>query len=421
MKLSDLKDRCNQLGIKPVPTRHRKNPDRFEVCADDCIKAIQQYNISSLKIWMHLDEANNAEILTQMKSPMLAKLIKHQNDDIKKEIWDDDNSTWRFERKYDGIRCLLLYNGDTRKFYVYGRELDDVTLLPKNYSSKFAFTNNIIPLVATTSTMTDSFIIDCELIIDGFRHDVIQDILNDPYKDMEQFDYKFMIFDLLNISDFIQSKLISKSRIIFNNVQLYTRLQRLYNLHAMLSMYYLPLYLVDSKPSDMSKEDYYNSIINTGGEGVIAKKMNSSYDIDGSRNGNWTKIKRLKYEGLGSLDTDTYDLFVSDYIINDNMVSGLELSSYLVDKNNNYVYDRFNNQIPVTLGILYDLLPDTKKILTLYNSEGKPYINPRFLDMVVEVKSSGFDDSTNQLQNLQFVCWRLDKNSRDCKYNKDKI
>ena len=41
--------------------------------------------------------------------------------------------------------------------------------------------------------------------------------------------------------------------------------------------------------------------------------------------------------------------------------------------------------------------------------------------MVVEVKSTGFDDSINQLKNLKFVCWRLDKNSRDCKYNKNKI
>ena len=41
--------------------------------------------------------------------------------------------------------------------------------------------------------------------------------------------------------------------------------------------------------------------------------------------------------------------------------------------------------------------------------------------MVVEVRSTGFDDSTNQLQNLKFVCWRLDKNSRDCKYKKEGV
>lgn len=407
MKLEELKNKCSTLGIIPQPTRHRKNPDRLEVCADDCIRAIQQYNISLLKESMP-QNCNNINKLLQIKSPMLALLIKHQSKDIQKEIWDNDNKDWVFEKKYDGIRCFIYYNSELNKFSVYGRALDNDTLLPKDYSDRFYFTEHV-DLYLNISEV--DFILDCEFIIDGYNHEILESILDDPYKDIEQFRYRFILFDMLHVSS-------DSLNVIYNNIPLWKRqLDLKYIINSFL-INGLPFQLVESKPDTMTKEEYYNYLVNNGGEGVIAKNLNSAYDIEGKRNGDWTKIKRLKYEGTSNLNEDTYDLFVSDYIIDGNMISGLELSSYLIDDNGNYIYDRFNNQVPLTLGILYDLLPDTKKTLTLYDNEGKPYINPRFLDMVVEVKSSGFDESTNQLQNLKFVCWRLDKNSRDCKYKK---
>lgn len=408
MKLAELKEKCNQLGIIPKPTRHRKNPDRLEVCVDDCIKAIQLFHLDQLKHSPDVMYDDNLDALIKIKSPMLALLIKKQPEDIQKEIWDDYNTNWRFEKKYDGIRCFISYNGNTMKFSIYGRALDNNTLLPKDYSNRFRFTKLKYPFVHGP---TNNFLLDCEFIIDGYTHEVLEEILDDDYKDIESFNYKFVIFDKINISD----------GMIYNNIPLKTRRKQLMETHIALLSYKLPISIVESKLENMTKEDYYNFIINNNGEGVIAKNLNSIYDINGKRNGDWTKIKRLRYEGTLNLNADSYDLFVSDYIINDNIVSGLELSSYLVNDNNEFIYDRFNNQIPITLGILYDLLPETKKILTLYDDNGKPYINPRFLDMVVEVKSTGFDDSINQLKNLKFVCWRLDKNSRDCKYNKNKI
>lgn len=408
MKLIELKEKCNQLGIIPRPTRKRKNPDRLEVCANDCIEAIQQYSLYQKKHDILQPYDANLETLVKIKSPMLALLIKHQPENIQKEIWSDTNKNWKFEKKYDGIRCFLSYNGELMKFSVYSRTLDNETLLPKDYSDRFAFTNRQIIF---THGPTNSFLLDCEFIIDGYTHEVIETILDNPYENIEKFNYRFVVFDILNIT---------KDR-IYNDIPLSTRYDNLMNTYIALLVYKLPITIVESRSDNMTKEEYYNFIVNNGGEGIIAKNVNSIYDISGKRNGDWTKIKKLRYEGMLNLNTDTYDLFVSDYIINDNIISGLELSSYLVNDNNEFIYDKYNNQIPISLGILYDLLPDTKKVLTLYDSNNKPYINPRFLDAVIEVRSTGFDDSTNQLQNLKFVCWRLDKNSNDCKYNKNKI
>ena len=343
---------------------------------------------------------------------MLALLIKHQPEDVQKEIWNDNNYNWRFEKKYNGVRCFISYNNELKKIFIYGRELDNDTLLPKDYTNRFQKIASDVFDLFQAGLVGYSFVIDCELTINDYSKDIIEDILNDPYKDMEAFKYEFNAFDIFSTL---------RDGTIYSLARLSERINLLEKTMQRLTPYNLPIYLVMSKPDNVSKEDFYKSIIRSGGEGVIAKDLNSSYDFRGKRNGDWTKIKRLNYEGVENLNADTYDLFVSDCIITDNMVSGLELSSYLVNDNNDFIYDRFNNQIPITLGILYDLLPETKKLLTLYDNNGKPYINPRFLDIVVEVRSTGFDDYVNQLQNLKFVCWRLDKNSRDCKFNKDKI
>ena len=110
MKLAELKEKCNQLGIIPQPTRHRKNPDRLEVCVDDCIKAIQLFHLDRLKRSPDVTYDDNLDALIKIKSPMLALLIKNQPEDIQKEIWDDYNTNWRFEKKYDGIRCFISWS-----------------------------------------------------------------------------------------------------------------------------------------------------------------------------------------------------------------------------------------------------------------------------------------------------------------------
>ena len=80
---------CNNLGLQPVPTRQRRNPDRLELSMDDCIKAIQDYYINERKQNGTYD--SSIELILQMKSPMLALLLKNLPEDKQKEIWNDDN------------------------------------------------------------------------------------------------------------------------------------------------------------------------------------------------------------------------------------------------------------------------------------------------------------------------------------------
>ena len=400
LKLNDLKNLCNQLGLQPTPTKHRLNPDRYELSMDDCIKEIQKYYVAKLKEKELFD--SNLDFILKIKSPMLALLIGRQDKKTTFEIWDDNNKDWIFEEKVDGIRCFLSYNHNTNEYHIYSRALDNNTLLPIDYINRLAITTEILPF---------DFILDTELVFSNdMGHEVIEEILNDPYKKLSQYKPRFIVFDLLKLgtNSLVNQPLRFRRQEAFKLVQ-YLQQRNFNNIS-----------IINEKPESMLKEEYYNYLIQQGKEGIIAKHLDSTYDILGKRSGQWTKIKRRLYEGAGSLATDTYDLFVSDYTVLNNKINGLVLSAYKVDSDNNYLYDSYGNRIPIIVGTLYDLSIDLQNMLTWYQ-DNKPTINSAFLYKVVEVSSTGFDSATKNLTNLSFVCWRLDRTSESCKINIEDI
>ena len=167
LKLNDLKNLCNQLGLQPTPTKHRLNPDRYELSMDDCIKEIQKYYVAKLKEKGLFD--SNLDFILKIKSPMLALLIGRQDKKTTFEIWDDNNKDWIFEEKVDGIRCFLSYNHTTNEYHIYSRALDTNTLLPVDYINRLAITTEILPF---------DFILDTELVFSNdMGHEVIEEIL----------------------------------------------------------------------------------------------------------------------------------------------------------------------------------------------------------------------------------------------------
>jgi ATP-dependent DNA ligase len=234
-------------------------------------------------------------------------------------------------------------------------------------------------------------------------HETMEEILDDPYKNINQLKPIFMVFDMIKLGEysFLNQKLSHRRREAFKVVN-YIRQMGVDNVTT-----------IAEKPSTQTKEEYYNYIIGKGGEGVIAKNINDAYDSRGSRGNSWIKIKRRRYEGYSNLNSETYDLFISNATILNNIVNGLVLSSYVVDKANNYIYDKFGNRQSKVMGILYDLRPELKSMLTSYVNN-KPTLNTIYLNRVVEVSSSGFNSDTQKLNNLSFICWRVDKTHESC-------
>lgn len=393
MKLNDLKNLCEKYNLKPKATKHRLNPDRYEVSMDDCIKAIQEYSMNLLKGTNYYD--NNLEFILKMKSPMLALLISRQDKKTVNAIWDDNNTDWIFEEKLDGIRCFIAYNHLTRIYHIYSRALDQTTMLPIDYKDRVSLVSNPIPF---------DFVLDAELVFSNdMGHEVIEEILADPYKDANKYKPRFVVFDLVKLGDYS----------LIGQTLLYRRTEAFKVVNYLKQNGCNNIFTVEEKSSTMTKEEYYNYLVHKGYEGVIAKNLNSVYDIKGQRNGSWTKIKRMAHEGIGSLISDTYDLFVSGAIFSNNQVNGLVLSSYKLDNDNNYVYDSYGNRLTIELGIIYDLTPELKYSLTTYTNN-KAELNANFIGRVLEIGSSGFDPITMKLNNMRFICWRLDKTQESC-------
>lgn len=400
MKLADLKKLCQRYNIEPTPTKHRKNPDRYEVSIDDCIKAIRKEVMRIAKEKNLFDD--NLEFILQMESPMLALLYTKQEKSLLNRIWDDSDNDWVFEEKLDGVRCFVSYNHKTNTYHLYSRALDENTLLPIDYGRRIKLTSNKIAF---------DFVLDGEIIFSSnMGHIKMEEILKDIYKDVNMYNPKVVIFDMVKLGEYslINKPLSFRRREAFKVVD-YLNQNGLSNIER-----------IKEKPISMNKEEYYNYLVHNNFEGVIAKNLNSFYDINGRRNGDWTKLKKNRYEGYSSFSDDTYDLFISGAVFSNNLVSGLILSSYKVNSNNEYLYDTFGNRLTVELGILYDLLPEQKYNLTMYVGN-KPQLNSNFLNKVLEVSSSGYDSSTRKFNNLQFICWRLDKSYENCKIQENEL
>lgn len=399
MKLVELKALCKKYDVEPVPTKHRLNPDRYEVSMDDCIKAIRGVVTNALKNKNLYD--NNLDFILKMKSPMLAALISKQDDKTARDIWDDNNMDWVFEEKLDGIRCFLAYNHLTNVYHIYSRALDPSTLLPVDYADKIKLTSNKIPF---------DFILDTELVFNNMDHNAIEEVLSDPYKNISKYKPRFVVFDLVKLGDssLVQQPLWFRRREAFK-VTNYLMCNGLKNVS-----------IIREKPFYSSKEDYYNYVINSGLEGIVVKNLNSTYDITGGRNGSWTKIKRRPYEGMGSLVYDTHDLFITGATFLNNLVSGLVLSSYKVNKDNEYIYDKFGNRLTIELGVVYNLSLEDKRKLTVY-SNNRPELNTKYLNAVIEVSSSGYNPTTRRYNNLQFIRWRLDRTQESCKISDSEL
>lgn len=402
MRLNDLKRKCNELGVKPIPTKHRLNPDRYEVSVDDCIKAIRGHVIQILKDTNKYD--SNLEFILNLKSPMLATLISNVDNKIVNDIWNDNIKDWVFEEKVDGIRCFIAYNHITNTYHIYSRALDESTMLPIDYKDRI---NLNIPKVPF------DFILDTEMkfgLYQDMGHTTMEEILEDPYKDLNQYIPTFIVFDMIKLGEysFLDQKLSHRRTEAFKVVKYLKQLGM------------VGLTIINEKPETQTKEEYYNYLVSTGKEGIIAKNLNDLYNSNGTRGNSWVKIKRNKYEGYKSFNDDTYDLFISNATILNNLVSGLVLSSYVVDKYNNYIYDKYGNRQSKVMGILYDIRPELKNMLTSYINN-KPVLNDRYLNRVVEVSSSGYNIDTQKLNNMSFICWRIDKTHESCKVKLEEI
>ena len=422
MKLADLKQMCNNLGLQPTPTRRRRNPDRFELSMDDCIKAIQAYYLNERKMNGTYDPS--IEFMLKMDSPMLALLIKDLPNDKQKDIWDDTNTDWIFQEKIDGNRQIISFDSVTKSFHFYSRNLSDVDQLPIDYADKVV----IPPLNPTIINNLQSFVLDCEVVpVNG-------EVTDERVRAASQLNVVSSILQYLpeeshRIQETNPLKSIAFDCLMYDNNPLFDKPLRerqdyLNKLVKLLQLAGFRIELVPTKPDTMTKEEFYYSIVDNNGEGCIAKNLNDTYDILGKRDGRWVKLKRSVQETLIRQGHDSIDAFVSGFTPgtpgtkNEGKVGALIFSVYLTDDDGNLLYHEDGEPVIHEIAQIAGITDDLRNMLTWHDSNGDIMLNPRFLNLVASINGQDVSSRELRLMHAVFLEWRPDRSFNTCKIKK---
>lgn len=429
----ELLEQCKTLGIEPEKSRNRIDKDTGERYKEstirDCEKAVQQYYIKKYK-----EEGTlNPLVLDILKldSPMLALQSKHKKlNDIRDILWDDNNN-WIFQEKIDGCRCLLCYH-ENFGWDFYSRNLSITDCLPISYKTKL-----LIPEINKDFMKANgitSFIIDSELVpvnkeiksmsdgtnvVADTQLNLVTSILGSlddlSHKLQETNPLKFMSFDLIKLNDDWLINDILRDR--------YKKLLTIYNIIKQAGFQDR----INLVPSTMiNKHQFYDNILSVGGEGCVAKDLNSKYDIKGKRAGEWIKLKRTISQSLLMEEVgDTIDAFVTGYKLGnpgtnrENQVSALEFSVYLTNDNNEYLLDDSGNPIVHHIATMSGLTDDLRNMATYINPKtNEIQLNPRLYGAVAEIDGQDISSKNYRFAHAIFKTWRPDRSADTCKMQK---
>lgn len=427
-KLADLKKTCEVLHLHPEPTKNAINKvtgEREKVLSiADCTKAIQQFYLEQRK--QNGTYRRSIEHILEMSSPMLALLIKHKKKEDQDAIWDNKNEDWLWEEKIDGNRAILCYDPKTG-FDMYSRNLSVTDQLPINYGEKILWPNMDL------HELTIPFILDCEIVpknktidktgefvpVADTQLNLISSILSlnveDSKKVQERNPVKFVTFDILYLNDNPMFDLTLRQR-----------KQYLHVLMPHLIKAGIPIEEPLTLQPKQDKLDFYNSIINAGGEGVVVKDLNSKYDITGRRAGEWVKIKRsvsqaMSAEGLG----DTIDAFVIGFeegtpgTANEGRVASLKFGVELLDSSNEPILDPSGDPITHHIATVGGLTDELKDAITTRDIFGNVALKQEIYGKVASIDGQDLSSRNLRFAHAVLVNWREDRSANTCKLRKD--
>lgn len=423
MKLKDYITMCETLGLNPTPTKNARGKETGEsyktLSINDCILAIQEYYLNERKREGTYDKS--IEFVLNMKSPMLALLLKNVKEETQEKIMDDKNTDWILEEKVNGNRQIIIFSSREKKFHFYSRNLSVTDFLPIDYADKILLpelNQNIIDRLP-------DFVLDCEVVpLNGNVTDervvaenqlnIVSSILQylpEESKHIQETNPLLSVaFDCLHYDgeDLFDSPLRERKETLSKLVQI-------------LKLAGFNIELVKSKPENMTKEDFYYSIVDADGEGVIAKNLNDTYDTLGRRDERWIKLKRSVQETMNRIaGMDSFDAFVSGFTLgsigtkNENKIGALIFSVYLTDDNNQLLCNDDGSLMIHEIAQISGISDEQRFNLTRYDDDGKVMLNPRFFNQVASINGQSVTKEL-KLAHAVFDQWRYDRSFDTCK------
>jgi bifunctional non-homologous end joining protein LigD len=283
-----------------------------------------------------------------------------------------DNDEWVFENKYDGYRALIQINKG------------NVSLVSRNGLS---FNSKYKPLVEAFGSIKDDMILDGEIVVEdkkGLSHfQWLQYYADNP----DRGQLKCYVFDILyfNGFDLTSLELLQRKRIL--EAILPQTDDIIYSGHIVGK---------GSKALD--------AIAKKGGEGLIAKKINSRYHVN-KRSKEWLKIKVTKEQ----------EMVIGGYT--DPQGSRTGFGSLLLGyyEDGKFIYSGkvgtgFNEE---SLKDMYDTLKKLESKKSYFESKpkerGAHFIKP---ELVAQIKYSEWTE-TGSLRHPVFIALRNDKKPKD--------
>ena len=438
----ELIKQCEDLNIINIKkSRRRKDKDTgeyyYESTVEDLEEAVQNYYLNKYEQEGTLNPFVK-DILT-INGPMLALQSKDKKlDKIRDTIWNDNNN-WLFQEKIDGCRCLICWDKD-KGFDFFSRNKSIIDSLPISYGTKI-LTPTIVPEILINAKIYN-FIIDTEVVpyynvvnpmSDGTElvaetpQNLTTSILGSlddlSHKMQETNPLKFMIFDVLKLNDeWLIDKLGENGKDEIKGMTLKDRYKVVLNIYKYLSLagFKDRIRLISSTMTN--KHAFYDQIINEGGEGVVAKDLNSGYEPWSKRRGDWIKLKRTVSQSLLAEKTgDTLDAFVTGFkegnpgTANEGLVGALEFSVYLTDDENNYLLDDTGNPIIHHIATISGITDELRRMISIKDENGNVAMLPRIYGCVAEIDGQDISSKNQRFSHAIFKGWRPDRSAETCK------
>jgi len=407
-KISELKEEVTRLGIEDrvKPTILKNGKER--VGKRELVEAISSY---------HLERRGGPDFglsrMLQIESPMLCARYHEISQEEQEEIWK--STKWGVEEKYDGCRCIVIFGEGRFQFFSRHRSVE--TCLPhewdciysqvnsddvKNHFRSFILDGEIISTNPRVNTVIGNRGVVTETQLQAITSLLAMDADQSIAIQKAQAPLQFHLFDVLEVDghSLLEMDFVIRRRALAKIVPI---LQRAGMDCQIGKVYFNP----------RNKRRYFETILESDGEGVIAKREDSLYlpTLSRSKKNGWIKVKRSASGTLAQLGGDTIDGFITGGVrgradATKDKIVGFEVSAYITDGDKTVV------RVIATVTNLQEALVDD---ITTKGPDNTPELNPAYLDRVVTVDGQNFSSRKKTLRHATFISFREDKTKHDCR------
>lgn len=356
-------------------------------------------------------------------SPCLAFRYDELKPKEQEAIFNDKN--WVASRKENGVRCWVMYYKGQVKLY------------SRNYSDKDCGLNEYSENVyQNIKTVEDVFVVDTEIKFEPGANvdEELRELGIETSSKLEAMCALLQMYphEAVNIQKKFQDKfgrsLVSFRMIapLFCKGKNYVKLPLgegikdynevlAYGRELGFNLQPIPFVIGTAE----EKKTFSESLIAQGEEGTVFWNMKGSYDTsDNRKRTSFVKLKRSlsAVVGLG----DTIDAFITGFKMSDEkggnagLIGSLEASIYILEPDG-----RTKQHV---VAFLPNLPLETKKRITMHDTNGNVFLDPQMLGMVVECDGQSFSHVGQRLTHPRLIRWRGDEKSQnDCIYTREFI